>query len=132
MTSRAWNSTFKRSRKPMPKVNEERLKRREEQGLVYGPYHRWVETQPCILTGHQLHECEFYLGRSGIEGHHLKTVASGGKDAGNEVSVCAKLHDLLHQHGKTWAEARYPGLSLDLEAVRLWERYLSETAEPDE
>lgn len=70
---------------PIRKQNRKRMKKRADEGLVYGPYHDWIGKQACILAS--LHSC----GRV-VVGHHLKSVGSGGVDRGNEVPMCTQAH----------------------------------------
>jgi len=70
---------------PMPRENRKRKQKRAVEGLVYGPYHRWIETLPCHIAGK--HTCG---GR--IVGHHVKHVGNGGQDYGNEVPLCSDAH----------------------------------------
>ena len=74
-----------RPSKPMKKENRRRKKGRKDEGAVYGEYHDWIATHPCILRA--LHSCEGV-----VVGHHLKSVGSGGEDAGNEVPMCEAAH----------------------------------------
>lgn len=96
-------------RTPLAKVNRKRRKRREAEGKVYGPYHKAMSTMDCILKGHPLHQCY-----GPICGHHLKRVANGGEDRGNEVPVCVRLHAELHFEGDGVVEAKY---EVDLNAL---------------
>lgn len=63
---------------------------RREQGLVYGPYHKWIGTLPCLVAGLAGHKC---WGR--VRGHHVEHAGNGGLDFGNEVPLC----DGAHTHG---------------------------------
>jgi len=111
-------------------MNRERKAKRRAEGLVYGPYHRWVADEsnaPCALRqGSGGHACGFFPYRARMEGHHLKKVGSGGKDAANEVRVCAFAHDLLEDHpGTMWAKTEH-GVDLIGIALDLWARYQRE------
>lgn len=77
----------------MNKVNVERQKRREEADLVYGTHHDWIKTLTCDRAGAQNHRCRFYDDRAITEGHHLRSVGSGGQDRNNEIPCCPGLHD---------------------------------------
>lgn len=107
----------KLKRTPLNPVNRERKRRRREAGEVYGAFHRWLSTLPCILMDAPGHEC---LGT--VTGHHVKSVGAGGKDWANEVPVCADAHAELHHAGRETFETRY-GLDLSLIAAGLAERY---------
>jgi len=100
-------STPLKSTTPLPNKNQARVARRQAAGLVYGAYHRSVTKMPCWLAGHSDHQCRFFSGRPSIEGDHLKTIAAGGKDEGNEWPVCPGLHSLRHQKGPKWIEQRF-------------------------
>lgn len=49
--SRAWNSTFQRSRKPIPKVNEERQKRLRARQFGTDGKREWVVSMRCCVSG---------------------------------------------------------------------------------
>lgn len=94
------------------KPNPERLKRMRtdpDTGIqhTYGPYHEWVKTQPCIVTG-----------RHGAAAHHIKSVKSGGRDYGNQVALSPVLHAELHTVGPGKFQRKY-GVDLESEADRL-------------
>jgi hypothetical protein len=103
----AHNSTLRAPSKEMARFNPEKRARRESEGLVYGPLHVWTKTQPCILAGHELHVCEFYGDRKGIESHHVKSVGSGGQDENNVLPTCPALHDEFHRMGLVSMCERY-------------------------
>lgn len=95
--ARAWKKRGKplKRGKPMRWKNAARAKKRAEKGEVYGPYWRWVNTLPCLLAGQQRQPCVGY-----VVGHHLKRVATGGKDAGNLVPLCVRHHRSVHAMGE--------------------------------
>ena len=113
-------SWWEKVRAPLPKTNKERRRRRREADEVYGSYHQWVSQQPCVLASYPRSGC---FGK--ITGHHLKSVGAGGRDADNEVSICAKHHVQLHTVGLARFEAVYE-CDLDLHAGALWSRYCFE------
>lgn len=85
----------------MRRVNPERAARREEADLVYGTHHAFVKEGACDVRGRQrsngsIHECGFFADRPNIEGHHIKSVGSGGEDRNNEVPLCPAAHDEAH------------------------------------
>lgn len=92
---KSFNSTLNAPTRPIAKVNKARQERREREGLVYGPIHDFVKSQPCVLVGNQHHRCGFFADRPRIESHHIKAVGAGGQDENNTVSVCPVLHDEL-------------------------------------
>jgi len=91
---------LRRSRRPIarktrlnPLNGERRARARGDR--IYGPYHRYVASLgTCILADHPDHEC---IGET--TGHHLKTIAAGGEDEGNEIDVCALAHASIHTLG---------------------------------
>ncbi len=99
----AWNSTLqpgkplKRSRlKPRGK----RWYRRKAAGLVYGAYHSWIATLPCLIND------DACWGK--VSGHHVETVGEGGEDFGNETPLCTFHHICqLHAKGQPWFERHY-------------------------
>lgn len=105
---RVWNSTIDRKtplkrggrlkRSPIKRVNRERAKARRENEKVYGPYHVWISTLPCHFASH---EC---IGV--VKGHHVKTVATGGEDYGNEIPLCVQHHTEAHAGRWTREEQR--------------------------
>lgn len=105
----------------LPKVNRERKKRRKETGQVYGSFYRWTKGRPCILAGHAGHDC-----RGAIDGHHVKSVGAGGKDAENITPMCRAAHAEVHSLGCLSFEAKF-GVDLDLEAGAVWGRYCDVT-----
>ena len=114
-----WNSTIPR-RTPLKQGSRLRLfgrvrQRRRAKGDVYGPYHRYVGTLPCVVGGGGC--------KGAVAGHHLKTVAAGGKDHGNEVPLCVPHHQTLHIGGRVLFEARFDvDLAEQADRVRqLWE-----------
>lgn len=117
--SKLQRSPMSRGRKTRVKaVNRERKKRRQQEGEVYGPFHRWVSGKPCIVRS------ELCWGT--VAGHHLKSVGSGGKDADGEVPLCSLHHAEIHQSTARF-EARHK-VSVRDAANRL----LSEYGTPDE
>lgn len=120
MAGKAWNSTLrpggplKRST-PLNRVNRDRKARRKEKDEVYGSYHWKIESLFCILSFDTRHECRSFPGRKPIEGHHVKSVGSGGKDRGNEVPLCPLAHDEVEQIGRKTFEAKW-GVNLKQEA----------------
>lgn len=102
-------------RKPIAPRNKERIARRKAKGDVYGPYYQAVKAlNRCWLAGHPKHRCRFFARRRGIEGDHLKTVGSGGKDENNVWPVCPGLHDLRHAKGPKHIERVF---TVDLKRV---------------
>lgn len=89
----AHNSTLRVPRAPMKKRNEERQQRRQEADLVYGTHHQAIKTFTCDLIDHQHHKCGYFEDRPKVEGHHLRSVGSGGEDRNNEIPACPVLHD---------------------------------------
>lgn len=83
---------------------------------VYGSYFRYVKGFPCAVEGDR-DEC---LGE--ITGHHLKSVGSGGQDAGNLAPLCAKHHTAIHTLGLYDFDRLYFN-DLKLYAKALWDRY---------
>lgn len=79
----------------MRRVNWKRRKKRQDEGLVYGPYHQWIATKPCILSGVREHKC---IGD--VVGHHIRSVGAGGQDYGNEIPVCALAHLSIETLGR--------------------------------
>ena len=55
-------------------------------------------------------------------GAHLKSIASGGKDFGNEVPLCPAAHSEVHNTGRGRFEEKY-GVDLRLEAMRLGDEW---------
>ena len=107
----------------MRAVNPERKAKRKEAGEVYGPYHRWVADDseaPCVLYRRGGHLCEWVGDRRRMEGHHVKRVGSGGKDAGNEVRVCPLAHDTIEATAPSVLVRRYDGVDLEAEALALY------------
>lgn len=82
-------------------------------GAVYGKYHEWARSLPCLLQPDPEHRC---IG--GNTAHHVKSVGAGGKDFANEVPLCCGAHVEVHTLGRRTFEARY-GLDLEAEAIRL-------------
>ena len=82
------------SKTPLRKSNPER-KKRVRGDEVYGDFHRWIKTQPCVF-GYvdAVHDCA-----GPVTGHHIKSVGAGGKDYANEVPVCDRAHNVIHTHG---------------------------------
>lgn len=94
------NSTFRVARQGLNKVNWDKRNRRSDEDLVKGSHHRAIMTFPCALADDpQKMPCASYTGRAPIEGHHLKTVGSGGQDRDNEIPVCNAHHDECHRAG---------------------------------
>jgi len=115
---RVWNQTIPR-RTPLKQGSRLRLfgrvrQRRRAKGDVYGDYHRFVGTLPCVVGG----GC-----KGPVAGHHVKTVGAGGKDYGNEAPTCALHHQVFHSGGRSLFEARFDvDLTEEAERVRqLWE-----------
>lgn len=104
-------------RAPLPRVNRARKAKRKAEALVYGPYHEWVGTQPCLLKRNPLHIC-----RGVTKGHHLIRVGNGGRDEGNEVPLCEIAHTRsmksVHTMGPDSFEA-YWNVDLEAEASAL-------------
>src|SRR5688572_27318572 len=69
------------AKKRMNKVNADRKAKRKADDLVYGSFFQWVKTHPCAAEGEGV-EC---FGE--VTAHHLKSVGSGGQDAGNLVPL---------------------------------------------
>ena len=85
----------------MNKVNKARLERRERDDRVYGSHHSFIKEGACDVRLRQrangsIHECGFFADRPNIEGHHIKSVGSGGEDRNNEVPLCPAAHDEAH------------------------------------
>lgn len=118
MKRRTWlrRLTALTRRTPLRRVNPERQKRREEAGQVYGPYHRYVKTLPCILAGRSGHTCW-----GPVTGHHVKTVGAGGLDERNEVPCCVMAHREIHAGARGFE--REWGIDLVREATRMHERW---------
>jgi len=76
--------------RPFNKEKRERMRGKH----TYGPYHRWISTQQCILAIYPDHTCMQYPDGKWVKGHHVKTVGSGGRDFLNEVPVCMLAHAL--------------------------------------
>lgn len=94
-------TSWLKSLTPLRKVNPDRKKKRQEEGLVYGPYHRWVgKFHPCLVFNS---DCW-----GPISGHHVDPVGNGGQDLDNEVALCEfhHLHD-LHHHGRPAFEQKH-------------------------
>ena len=111
---RVWNSTIQRYSRPK-RGPSRRIKRRRAQGKIYGTYHDFCATLPCVVG--------FYcMGK--VAGHHTKSVGAGGKDYGQEVSLCTLHHQAVHTLGRTQFEARFRvDLDVEAESVRkLWEQ----------
>jgi hypothetical protein len=109
---RVWNSTIDR-KSPLKRGGRLRpfgrfRQRRRAKGEVYGRYHRFFEGLFCLVRA----ECA-----GSVNGHHVKTVAAGGKDYANEVPLCAKHHTEVHQLGRSRFERRYQ-VDLTDEAAR--------------
>jgi hypothetical protein len=102
--------------KPIPKKNAKRKARRMADDKVYGSYFRYVKDFPCAVQGEGV-EC---FGE--VTGHHLKSVGSGGQDAGNLVPLCAGHHTEIHTIGMHDFDAKYFN-DLKLMAKHLWARY---------
>jgi hypothetical protein len=101
-------------RVPLNPVNSERKQRMrtdQETGEqhTYGPYHRWIEKQPCIVT---------YTTTNTV-GHHLTRVKSGGRDYANEIPLDYILHVELHDIGEARFCAKYDLPPLRYAAERL-------------
>ena len=102
-------------RAPLKKRNAKRQARRRADDDVYGSYFRYVKSLPCSVRGEG--QC---FGE--VTGHHLKTVGSGGKDAGNLVPLCYGHHREIHDFGAQAFDAKYFN-SLPLHAKTLWADY---------
>lgn len=126
-------STLRRPEKEMRRFNPEKRARRESEGLVYGELYDWAKRQQCVGSGHELHpRCEYYPPeRRGNEGHHPKTIGSGGQDRNNILTCCPLLHDEFHRLGLTQMCDRY---KMDWRSVacELTEAYDRETGEVDD
>jgi hypothetical protein len=72
-------------RKPLRSNPERKARVRGDE--VYGSYHWWIKNWPCLFFDRG--ECS-----GSISGHHVKSVGSGGRDARNEVPLCAYHHRL--------------------------------------
>ena len=83
-------------------INRER-KERDRGDRVYGPYHKWISTLPCVIGGNCF---------GPVKGHHVKSVGARGEDFGNEVPLCVKHHDEGHTGGWKSFAAKY---SIDLQ-----------------
>lgn len=106
---------------PLKPVNKARKAKRKADGLVYGPYHDFVGTLPCLLRTNVIHMC-----RGTVRGHHIVSVGAGGVDEGNEVPLCDAGHTLsmksVHALGRESFEA-YWKIRLEEEARRVAEAY---------
>lgn len=102
-------------RTPLNPVNRKRKAKRATEDQVYGSFHRWVKTHPCAIAGE--HEC---IGP--VDGHHLKSVGSGGVDAGNCVPLCRAAHTEIHTIGFERFNENYFN-DLRLFAAHLWTAY---------
>lgn len=101
-----WNSTLRRITPLRARGRRGRRRwKRVEAGILYGPYHRWIGLQPCVLQ--HKHAC---LGP--VVGHHLHP--SRGEDVANEVPVCCTAHMLIHSKGPSRFEEMW---GVDLESV---------------
>jgi hypothetical protein len=79
-------------RGPIKAIPHKRRRRKADRRKVigvYGDYHSFVSSLPCVLRGK--HRC---IGR--VVGHHLKTVGSGGVDYANEIPCCVQAHAEMH------------------------------------
>ena len=88
---------------------------------VYGSYFEHVKTFPCAVMGEGV-EC---FGE--VTGHHLKSVGSGGQDAGNLVPLCEGHHTEIHTSGLYDFDRKYFN-DLKLYAKALWNRWSEERA----
>lgn len=88
-------------------------KRRQAKGEIYGPYHEWVKTLPCLCKDNISTKCG-----GPVDAHHVKSVGAGGKDYANQVPLCRLHHQLLHTVGRGWFEDVY-GFTLTTEAKRI-------------
>lgn len=93
-------------RNAIRKVNRERQARRAREDRVYGSYHRWIGTWPCLLANASCWGT--------VAGHHVRSVGAGGEDYANEIPLCTFHHGVIEAKGRLTFEARY---GLDLEAV---------------
>lgn len=110
---RVWNSLIDR-RVGLKRGLGRARKRRRKLGRIYGEYHDFVSTLPCVVG--------FYCGGR-VAGHHLKSVGAGGRDYGQEVPLCTLHHQAVHTLGRSGFEERFR-VDLDVEAEsvrRLWE-----------
>jgi hypothetical protein len=81
--------------KPIKKRNTKRLERIRA-AHTYGPYHRWIGSRQCVFAIYPDHECMRYPDRDWVKGHHIVTVATGGRDWANEIPVCLRAHAMCH------------------------------------
>lgn len=113
--SNGLNTASRLKRTSLRQVNPERQKKRQEAGLVYGPYHRWIGTLACLVKNWACY--------STMRGHHVKSIGAGGQDHGNEVPLC-DFHHLfeLPSMGRKAFEEKH-GVDLAAEADQLKEHY---------
>jgi hypothetical protein len=90
--------------------------RQAKEGKVYGPHHQHVKALArCVMAGIAGHVCG-----GEWDSHHVKTVGSGGKDAGNVVPMCRDAHREVHALAPSKWEAKYPGVDLKALAEIEW------------
>lgn len=104
---------------PLPKRNAKRKAKRAADDHTYGSFYRWVrDNHGCAVAG-EGDEC---FGE--IDGHHIRSVGAGGRDAANVSPLCRKHHTLWHTIGPKAFDARFFN-DLRLYAEALWIRYCS-------
>lgn len=112
---------------PLPKRNAKRAKKRRDDGLVYGWYHRAVMKLPCAVAeyGKRPHRCDPL---DPIDGHHDVTVKNGGKDEMNEIPLCRSLHTTggkaVHRMGRQGFQD-YHGICIDTVKVLTWRKIMT-------
>lgn len=110
---------------PLPRRNAKRAKKRKDDGLVYGWYHREVMKLPCAVAeyGKRPHVCE-----GPIDGHHDVSVKRGGKDEMNEIPLCRLLHTLdgkaVHNMGRQSFQDHW-GFCIDTVKVLTWRKIMT-------
>lgn len=108
-------------RTPLRAVSPDRERKREERG-VYGDYHAWIGTLPCLLWDHPEHVCQ----PGTVKGHHVKH-AKNNADMGNEVPLCRRAHTVsplsVHRLGKETFAERWGLEPLEVIAERYAERW---------
>jgi len=96
-------STKKRIRKSNPeKKRRSRADPRSGRRHTYGGYHQWIKRQPCEARGDGKCDLPDYQRARGlVDGHHVKSIASGGRDYGNEIPLCRRHHIWIETYGPT-------------------------------
>jgi hypothetical protein len=70
---------------------------------TYGAYHKWIKRQLCeVRVSGNANKCRslrYQRDLGLVDGHHLKSVKSGGQDYGNEVPLCRHHHIMIEGEG---------------------------------